>query len=277
MQAQNIIDNLNLVSDKLFKSIENQVYEILDKLINITLDIFKSEPLKTICSNEINGIIIIANSLIIFYITYFAVTQIFNLYNGDNVSNVYKFILKIVFVCIITNSSYHICKEIINVFSIFTDCVSTYCKEISGSNVNFLELKEVFFNIEDILDDDLLSINGMIKGMISFGSITILFNMSIRYVTIIFLIIFSPFAFISLSSNITSGIFSSWLKIFITNLLVQVIIKFIILIPLICRNIDKIMYKIILVGSIYIIYKINDFTNQIVGNIAKNTNVHGGN
>ena len=118
-------------------------------------------------------------------------------------------------------------------------------------------------SIEDLLNSDMLSLDGIIKGVISFGSISILINFAIRYVTVIFLIIISPFAFASLSSELTLGIFKTWIKTLIVSLMTQVIVKFIILIPMLYKNVNSMMYKIILVGSIYIIYKINNFTKEI--------------
>ena len=50
MNAQDIINSLNSVSEKLFKSIESEVFTYLDKLVGITPDIFKEEPLKKILS-----------------------------------------------------------------------------------------------------------------------------------------------------------------------------------------------------------------------------------
>lgn len=272
MNTENILDNINLISEKLFKSVEEQVYKVLDELVVIGPDILKKEPLKNICySDKINGIIIIANSLILFYIIYFVFNQIINLYNGKATVNIYKSIIKIVVVGIIVNCSYYICEEILNLFKLLYDSIDLFCKEITDVKICFTSLKEVIINIKDFLDNDLLSLNGLIKGMVSFGSVSILINFSIRYVTIIFLVLISPFAFISLSSDITSGIFKSWGKLLIVNLLIQIIVKFIIIIPIVYKNTNTIMYKIILVGSIYLIYKINTFTKEIFIRITGNT------
>ena len=274
MNVENILDNVNLISEKLFKSVEEQVYKVLDDLVVIGPDILKEEPLKNICYTDgVNGIVIIANALILFYAIYFVFNQIINLYNGKSVENVYKFVIKIVLVGIVVNFSYYICEEILNFFYLLSDCVDLFCKEVTDTKICFVSLKEVIINIEDFLDNDLLSLNGLIKGMVSFGSVSILINFSIRYVTVIFLILISPFAFISLSSDITSGIFKSWGKLLIVNLLVQVIVKFIIIIPIVYKDINTIMYKIILVGSIYLIYKVNTFTKEIFMKITGDTKV----
>ena len=274
MNAENILDNVNLISEKLFKSVETEVYKVLDEIVVIGPEILKSEPLKNICyTDKINGIIIIANAFILFYAIYFAIKQFINLYNGEGIGSVYKFIIRIVFTAIIVNCSYYICEEILNLFKILADTVDIFCKEISGKEATFQNLKEVILSIEDFLDNDLLSLNGLIKGVISFGSVSILINFAIRYVTIVFIVLIAPFAFISLSANITSGIFKSWCKIFIVNLLVQIIIKFIILIPIMYKDINSIMYKIILVGAIYLIYRINNFTKEIFVKISSESNI----
>jgi len=276
MNVENVLDNVNLISEKLFKSVEEEVFKVLDDLVVIGPKILENEPLKNICySDKINGIIVIANALILFYFVYFAFNQIINLYNGKSVENVYKFIIKIILIGIVVNFSYYICEEILNFFKLLSDCVDLFCKELKDTKICFVSLKEVIINIEDFLNNDLLSLNGLIKGMVSFGSVSILINFSIRYVTVVFLIIISPFAFISLSSGITSGIFKSWGKLLIVNLLVQIIVKFIMIIPIVYKDTSTIMYKIILVGSIYLIYKINTFTKEIFIKITGDTKVSG--
>ena len=114
------------------------------------------------------------------------------------------------------------------------------------------------------MNSDLLSLNGIIKGMISFGAVSVLINFSIRYVTVIFLIIISPFAFVSLASDLSIEIFKTWIKLMFTNLFIQIIVKLLILIPIAYKNTNNTMYKIILVGTIYLIYKINNFTKEIL-------------
>ena len=52
MNVENILDNLNLISEKLFKSVEEQVYKVLDELVIIGPEILNQEPLKNICYSE---------------------------------------------------------------------------------------------------------------------------------------------------------------------------------------------------------------------------------
>ena len=264
MDTQNLVNSLNTVSQKLFKSIEQEVFVQIDKIVNISPDLFDKEPLKNFfIQDKINAIILIANSLILFYVIYFIISKMISVYNGNKSDSVYVFVIKLVVVSVLVNSSYWICKEIINLNSLFTDCIEQFMKDITGKVVNFESLKENILELNDILKNDMLSLDGVIKGVISFGSISILINFAIRYVNIIFLVIISPFAFVSLSSDLTLGIFKTWIKTLVVSLMTQVILKFIILIPMLYKDVNNMMYKVILVGSIYIIYKINNFTKEL--------------
>lgn len=264
MDAQNIINSLNTVSEKLFKSIEGQVFGQIDKLVNITPEIFKQEPLKNLFfQDKINTLIVIANSLMLFYIIYFIVSKLISVYNGNKSQNIYVLILKLVIVGAVVNSSYYLCTQIIELNSLFTDCINGFVENIVGKPANFENLKESILAVEDFMKNDTLSLDGIIKGVLSFGSISILINFAIRYVTVIFLVVVSPFAFASLSSELTIGIFKTWIKTLFVTLIIQAVVKFVILIPLLYKDVNSLTYKVILVGSIYIIYKINVFTKEL--------------
>jgi hypothetical protein len=270
MNVNDIINSLNLISEKLFKSVEGEVYTTLDKITNISPNILKSEPLKNMFfENKVSGVILIANSLIMFYITYYMFTQLVSLYNGNIAESIYVFIIKLVVISILVNNSYFICDLILNVTDELTYSIEKYGEDISHQDITFSNLKEKILSIKDFMKNDLLSLDGLIKGVISFGAITILINFSIRYVTIIFLLIIFPLSLITLISSVTSGIFKSYFKLFIVTLLTQVIVKLVILIPLMYKDVDSIMYKIILVGSIYIIYRINTFVKEIFVKITE--------
>ena len=274
MEAQNILNSLNVISEKLFKAVEGQVYEVLDKIVIIGPEILKTEPLKNIFfENKINGIIIIANAFILFYVIYYIFTQLISLYNGDKAENIYHFILKLIFITIIVNNSYFLCEQILTINEGLTDAISIFTKEVSNQEISFSNLKENIISMKNFMNSELLSLDGLIKGVISFGSVSILLNFAIRYVTIIFLIIISPLAFVTLGNNLTSGIFKTWFKIFLINLLTQVIVKLVIFIPIMYKDVNNIMYKIVLVGSIYILYKINSFAKELFAKISSDVQI----
>lgn len=265
---ENILNNLDIIADKIFKSVETQIFPLLDKILVISQDILKEEPLKNFFfENKINGIIIIANSLILFNIIYYAFTFIISIYNGNKVENVYKFILKIIVIAVVVNNSYYICSLILEFFHILTNCFDSFFEQVISTKINFVSLKENITDIAQIMNNDIFSVDGVIKGIISFGAVSLLINFSIRYVTIIFLIAISPIVFIFSANNFMKGFFDVWIKMFITSLSIQIIVKFIIFIPISYKSKDTLLYKIILVGAIYLLYQVNNFTNQILQKI----------
>lgn len=274
MEANDIITNLNYLLEKVFKSIEGEIFKTLDKLTIIGPEILKEEPLKNIVfENKVNGLVIIANTLILFFVIYYVFKQLIGIYNGNKIESIYVFIIRIIIVCIIINFSYYICKEILNIFGILGESIDTYASDVINKKVTFENLKDSIINIENIINTDLVSLDGIIKGIISFGSVSILISFSVRYVTVIFLIIISPLAFVCLSSNLTSGIFNMWVKMLIVNLTVQIGIKLLIFIPLAYKNQNDIIYKIILVGTISLIYKFNIFIKELLARISNENNV----
>lgn len=274
MEANDIITNLNYLLEKVFKSIEGEIFKTLDKLTIIGPEILKEEPLKNIVfENKVNGLVIIANTLILFFIIYYVFKQLIGIYNGNKIESIYVFIIRIIIVCIIVNFSYYICEEILNIFGILGESIDTYASDVINKKITFENLKDSIINIENIINTDLVSLDGIIKGIISFGSVSILISFSVRYVTVIFLIIISPLAFVCLSSNLTSGIFNMWVKMLIVNLILQIGIKLLIFIPLAYKNQNDIIYKIILVGTISLIYKFNIFIKELLARISNENNV----
>ena len=271
MNFNSIINNLNDISKQLFQTVEDEVYKTLDKITSIKVDILNEEPLKQLFNQSSeNGIILIANSLILFFITYYIFTQLISLLNGDKSENIYLFIFKVIIITLLINNSYFICRTILDLNEKLEDIVSWYGKDVAGKEVSFSNLKQRITNIQDFLNTDLISLDGIIKGVISFGSITILINFSIRYVLIIILIFLFPIAIsICLSKN-TIPMFFNYLKTLITLLLMGSIVKIIMILPMVYKDIDSTMYKIILVGSIYVIYKLNFYVKEMFMNINLN-------
>lgn len=273
MGEQNIISNLNLLSNKIFKILEKEVYATLDNIINITPDILNKEPLKTIFTKEeTSGVILIANALILFYILHFIISQIISIYNGKNIENIYQFIIKIIIIGILVNNSYFICELILKVFNGLSNAIDIFCKNFIDKDITFSVLKENIYKLKDIDKSDLISIEGLIKSTLSLSSVSILITLSIRYVTVILLLLISPIAIICLCSNITSGFSKIWFKTLFINLSMQIFIKLVILIPIVYKDTKSSMYKVILLGSLYLLYKINSFISSIFSKISERKN-----
>lgn len=273
MNVNNIIDTINIVAQKIFSSVEGELYPLLDKIIIITPDILKQEPLKNMFFEDKNvAMTLVATSFIVFFVVCFVLSRLISMYSGREVENIWQSVIRLVICSILMSTSYYICKQILNINSIFTEIVSSAGKDITGQSISFESFRETITDLGKYMSSDFISIDGMIKGLISFGTITLVLNFSIRYVTIIFLLLISPIAFMLAASDVTIDIFKSWLKLLVTNLLIQSVVIIIISIPLAFNKINNVMFKIVLVGTIYMLYRLNNIIKELLGNISRNTN-----
>ena len=75
--TQIIIDTINTILGNLFSSIDNNLYSILDDITFINSDILKDKNFENIFGTSTsNGILLIANSLLLGIILYFAIKSI---------------------------------------------------------------------------------------------------------------------------------------------------------------------------------------------------------
>ena len=99
------------------------------------------------------------------------------------------------------------------------------------------------------------SLNGLIKGFVSFGLFQLLFTYSLRYVLIKVWVLISPFAIMSLILNSTSWFFKTWLRSFLAFLFVQVFISFVLLIAFSVNYTDDLISKLMIVRVHICTYK----------------------
>ena len=270
MEATIIINAINTVAEKIFKSVEGEVFKGLDDLLIIDETILEKDPLSTLfIKAETSGLILLISSFILFFFVYYVLSRVISMYNGEVSENIFKYILRIIVCVILSTSSIYILKEILMLNGIVTNIIAQIGKDLTGETICFENLREVITNLDKYMSSEALSIDGIIKGVISFGASTILISFAIRYVTLIFLIIVSPITIMFASSSATYGIFKSWSRLLIINLLVQNIVVIILMIPLSIKNSNNESFKIILVGSIYLLYRVNNFTKDFLGNISE--------
>lgn len=265
--TEGLLNSINILLEKIYKSVEVNVYELLDKLVTISSDILKQEPLKHIFDDE-TGVVFVASSLILFYVVQYIFTKLIAMYNGNNPENVFKFILRIIITVVIASSSKYICEIILQLNEIFTNIITSIGENISNHEISFAGFGEVVTDLQKYMSSDNLGIDGLIKGFISFGAITLLINYSVRYVTIMFCILVMPFVIMFSITPLTRGIFNSWVKICIVNLSQQWIVKLLLIIPLSFKEVNSDIFKIIILGTIYLLYKINVFSKEFLGNIT---------
>lgn len=269
MVTENIINSINIVVEKIYKSVEGQVYGLLDKIAIITPEILEKEPLSKIYEKDGTSLFaIICISLITFYCIYYVLVKLVSMYNGGKTESIYKFVLKLIVAVILMKSSFFLVVTVLDINDLVTKAVSSVGEEITGEQISFDSLKEKIADLNKYMEQDFISLDGMIKSFIAFGAVTLLINYAVRYVTIIFLILIAPFGIMFMASHITAGISKAWIKLFVINIITQVIVKLMLIIPLSFKNINTVIFRIVLVGTIYLLYRLNNFVKDILGNIV---------
>ena len=270
--SQLIIDTINNLLNSLFSSIDNSIYETLDKITFINTNILENSIFSKIFGNSSNnGIILIANSLLIAVCLYYCFKLIYSHFTGISIENPYQFIFKLLIFGIFINFSYFICKFIIYFNSLISDIIIEIGKSIFNTNISFSSLVE---NLNKVITINSSSINvfsfdGILRSIISFSFINLLFTYSLRYIMIKVTILLIPFAFLSLINNSSSWFFKSWLKVFLSLLFIQ---PFISIILLIIFSMDfsssDIFSKILCIGSLYALIKANSYIQHFIGGIS---------
>ena len=270
--SQVIIDTINNLLNSLFSSIDNSVYGTLDELTFIGTDILDDSLFSKIFGHgSNNGLLIIANSLLVAVCLYYCFKLIYSHFTGISIERPYQFVFKLLIFAIFINFSYFICEF----FIYFTDLLSSLIIQIGGSILN----KEISFSalvegLNSVITIDSASINvfsfdGILRSIISFSFVSLLFTYSLRYIMIKVLILLMPFAFLTLINASTSWFFKAWLKIFLSLLFIQ---PFISIVLLIASSLDfsssDILSKILCIGSLYALLKANSYVQHFIGGIS---------
>ena len=267
-----ILNSINELFSKMFSSIDNTIYSVLDEVTFINNTILENDSFKKILGESSqDGILLICNSLVLGFIIYYAINYLFSHLTYSKIDSPKQFIFKSIIFIAIMNSSLWICLEIINIISVITDGISYISQNLFGIQISFSNFidninKNLYIQNEAF---NVFSIDGIIKSFVSFGLINLVFTYSLRYIMIQIFILLSPFAFLSLISNSSESFFRAWIKVFLSLLLVQILISLILLLSFSIEltsntNISKFLY----VGIIYALSKATSYIKEIFGGIS---------
>lgn len=267
-----IINSINTIFQTIFSSIDNNLYSILDEITFINTDILNASYFKNIFgTSSSHGILLIANSLILGFILYYAVKFLLSHFFITQSERPVSFIFKIIIFGICMNSSIFICEQLI----FFTSCISSSIRELGnsllGTSIGFHSLVDKLNMMIKIEENSftIFSIDGLLKSIISISFVNLGFSYAIRYVMIKVFVLISPFAFLSLSVSSTSGFFKAWIKCFISLLLVQILVSLVLLIIFsIDFNTNNLLSKFLICGSIFALIKANSYVQQFLGGIS---------
>ena len=111
----NIINTINTIFGNLFSSVDNSLYEVLDDLVFVNTDILKDKYFNNIFGlSTNNGILLIANSLLIGFVLYYSARLMMSNYTYQKTEGPAQFIIKCVIFGICMNSSFFIVEQILN-------------------------------------------------------------------------------------------------------------------------------------------------------------------
>ena len=278
--TQIIIDTINTILGNLFSSIDNNLYSILDDITFINSDILKDKNFENIfVTSTSNGILLIDNSLLLGFLLYFAIKYLISHFTFSNVEQPHSFLIKLIICGICMNFSYFLLTYFLDIFSNITLAIRNLGETLFNKEICFSELiltinSNISVNTTSV---DVFSLDGLIKSILSFSLLNLVFSYSFRYILIKVFVLIAPFAILSNCLNSTSWFFKSWIKNLFSLLFIQIIVSIILLI-LFSMNFSSgnLAIKFIYVGGLFALIKANSFVRDLVGGVSTtiSQNVH---
>ena len=135
---------INNIFVKLFNSIDNTVYNILDEITFIDKDILTQKNFTNIFgNNSTSGILLISNSLLLGFFIYYAFNYLLSHLTLKQIQRPGQFFFKAVIFIALMNSSLWICEEIINIVSLITKALNALCDEVFRTQISFTSLLKI--------------------------------------------------------------------------------------------------------------------------------------
>ena len=266
-----IIETINSIFETLFSSIDTTIYSVLDELTFIDKNILNNSIFQKIFgSTGNNGLLVIANSLLVGFSLYYAIRLIYSYYMNLQIERPYQFIFKLLIFGIVMNCSYFICNQFIQINSFISDAIRTLGSNIFGHDISFSELinKLNYLSIKE-KEFNIFSFDGLIKSFISISLFNLIFSYSLRYIMVKVFILITPFAILSLINESTSWFFKTWLKTVLSLLFQQSLVAIILLIIFSFNfSSNNIISQLMCIGGIYALVRANSYIRSLIGGIS---------
>lgn len=272
--TQTIISTINNIFEQLFSSIDNNLYSTFDKITFINSDILKDNYFRNIFgTSTTNGILLIANSLLIAIIIYFAIKYFLAHFTYSKIESPKQFIFKLIIFGICMNFSYFLLEKFLDLFYDISLSIQNIGESIFQKNISFSTLINTINSTIYIggASINIFSVNGLLKGTLTFTLLSLVFSYSFRYIMIKVFVLISPFAILSLCLDNTSWFFKAWIKNLFSLLLIQIIVSLILVILFSVNTSNNDLFsKFIYIGGIYALIKANSFVRKFIGGISTN-------
>lgn len=270
--SQIIMDTINTLLENIFSSIDNSLYQILDDITFVNQDILSTSYFEKIFgTSTTNGILLIANSLILGFLLYYAIKLLLSNLAITQTSHPLQFIFRLLFFTLCMNSSFFLCEQLLSFNSLISSMIREVGESLFGTSICFSSLIDKLNSIIRIEQSslNLFSIDGILKSIISISFLNLTLSYAIRYILIKLFVLISPFAFLCLSLPSTTSFFKSWIRCFLSLLLVQVFVSFtLLLIFSIDFTPTNIFSKILICGALFVLIKANSYLKEILGGVT---------
>ena len=271
--TQTIIDTINTIFENLFSSIDNNLYSVLDDITFVSSDILHDKNFENIFGTSTsNGILLIANSLLLGFILYYAIKYLMSHFTYTNAETPFRFVMKLILYGIAMNS-FFLMDFVLDLNSNISLAIRNIGENLFGKSICFSELIQSI-NTSMSIDSNSLNIftiDGLIKGTLTISLLDLVFSYSLRYILIKVFVLLAPFAILSLTLNSTNWFFRVWFKNLFSLMLIQDIVS---LVLLILFSMDfssqNLLVKFIYVGGIYALIKANSFVREFIGGVSTN-------
>ena len=270
--TETIINTINTIFETLFSSIDNNLYSVLDDVTFVSSDILNDKNFENIFgTTSSNGILLIANSLLIAFILYFSIRYLLAHLIYTKVDSPLSFIFKLIIFGISMNFSFFIVKIILDLNSNISLSIRNLGEYLFNKNICFSELITNINNTVSINSNsiNIFSINGLIKSTLTLSLLNLVFSYSFRYIMIKVLVLLSPFSFLCLTLESTKTFFKIWIKNLFSLLFIQIIVSLVLLLLFSMDfSSDNLFSKFIYVGGIYALIKANSLVREFIGGFS---------
>ena len=275
-QSQNItqiiIDTINTIFGNLFSSIDNNLYDVLDKVTFISSDILRDSNFENIFGNSAsNGILLISNSLLLGFLLYYAIRYLMAHLTFTQSELPSKFLIKLLLCGIVMNFSFYCLEMFLDLNNNLSLAIRSLGESLFNKKICFSELINTI-NTQMSIDTatlDLFSLDGIIKSILSVSLLGLVFSYSLRYVFVKLFILLSPFAILSLSLQNTSWFFKAWFRNLFSLLFLQIVVSLVLLILFsMDYSASNLFVKFIYVGGIYALIRANSFIREFIGGVS---------
>ena len=270
--TQIIIDTINTIFENLFSSIDNSLYDVLDKVTFISSDILRDSNFETIFGTSAsNGILLIANSLLLGFLLYYAIRYLMAHLTFTQSELPFRFLIKLVLCGIFMNFSFSCLELFLDLNNNISLAIRSLGEHLFNKNICFSELINTI-NTQMAIDTNslnLFSLDGLIKSILSVSLLSLVFSYSLRYVFVKVFILLSPFAILSLSLQNTNWFFKAWFRNLFSLLFLQIVVSLVLLILFsMDYSASNLFVKFIYVGGIYALIRANSFIREFIGGVS---------